>query len=65
MMKAYDKPSDGIPTGCEPKADMEHFMECPVCQKFFDMRRLDKVMEHVHGGKIEMIETFGPPTRRN
>jgi hypothetical protein len=29
------------------------------------MRKLDQVLENVHGGKIEMIETFGPPTRRN
>lgn len=48
-----DKPSDGILTGCGPKAELEQFMECPVCSKFFDMRKLDKVMEHVHGGRLK------------
>jgi hypothetical protein len=60
-----DKSSPGQPTGWKPQTELEHFMQCPVCQKFFDMRKLDEVMEHVHGGKIEMVETFGPPTRRN
>lgn len=60
-----DKPSDGIPTGWEPKADWEHFTICPTCGKRYDMRKLDQALEHVHGGKIEMVETFGPPTRRN
>jgi hypothetical protein len=59
-----DKPSDGSPAGWRPQAELEHFMQCPVCTKFFDMRKLDQVMEHHHGGKVEMGETFGPPTRR-
>jgi hypothetical protein len=58
-MGVTDKPCDGIPTGWEPKAEREHFMICPVCGVRFDMRKLDQVMEHHHGGKVEMGETFG------
>ncbi len=60
-----DKLNEGMPTGWKPKTELEHLMQCPVCQKFFDMRKLDVALEHVHGGKVEMIERFGPPTRRN
>jgi hypothetical protein len=35
-----------------------------VCGTTFDCRDLHEVMEHLHGGKIEMVETFKPPTRR-
>jgi hypothetical protein len=59
-----DEPSDGVPTGCTINADLDHFMVCPVCMKFFDMRRLKEALEHVHDGGIEFVETFGPPTRR-
>lgn len=59
-----DKPSQGQPKGWTPKTELENFMECPVCGKMFDCRQLDQVMNHLHGGKVEMVETFWPPTRR-
>jgi hypothetical protein len=59
-----DKPSDGIPTGWEPKKDIDHLTVCATCGKRYDMRKLDEVLAHVHGGKIEMIEAFRPPRRR-
>jgi hypothetical protein len=37
---------------------------CPVCGELFDCRDLNQVMEHLHGGKVEMVEIFEPPTRR-
>ena len=60
-----EKPSDGIPTGWQPQTQLEHFMRCPVCQKFFDMRDLLQVLDHWHeGADVEMVERFGPPARR-
>jgi hypothetical protein len=43
---------------------LEAFLLSAMCFKFFDVRKLEQVMDHYHGGKIEMGETFGPPTRR-
>lgn len=59
-----DKPSQGQPKGWKPKTELEHFMECPVCHEVFDMRDPDNIAKHLHGGKVEMVEVFGPPTRR-
>jgi hypothetical protein len=47
-----------------PRKELEHFMQCPVCSRFL-MCGSWTGMEHVHGGKIEFIETSRPPTRRN
>jgi hypothetical protein len=58
-----DKPSQGQPTGWVPNTEREHFMECPVCHLWFDMRDPNNIGNPIHGGKIEMVETFGPPTR--
>jgi Zn-finger nucleic acid-binding protein len=30
------------------KHDADHFMKCPSCGQWFDMRDLDQVIEHVH-----------------
>ena len=59
-----DKPSKGVRAECGEKTELDHFMVCPVCTRFFDMRRLNDVLEHVHDGEVEFVETFGPPTRR-
>lgn len=45
-----DKPSQGQPKGWTPKTELEHFMQCPVCQKFFDMRDLSAALDHWHDG---------------
>jgi hypothetical protein len=34
--------------GGEPKNEAEHYMQCPVCGGYFDMRDLAQVLEH-HG----------------
>ncbi|MEH2508718.1 hypothetical protein V1291_000072 [Nitrobacteraceae bacterium AZCC 1564] len=45
-----DKPSPGQPTGWQPQTELEHFMQCPVRGEWFDVRDLEKVLEHWHEG---------------
>jgi hypothetical protein len=49
--------ADGV---SENEAD--HFMKCPACSQWFDMRDLAQVVEHVHDAEIEFLE--GPAPRR-
>lgn len=59
-----DKPSDGVPTDWEPDSVLGHWMVCPTCGERFDMRKLENVGKHLHdASNVEMVETFGPPTR--
>jgi hypothetical protein len=46
-----DKPSPGQPTGWQPQTELDHFMQCPVCRRFFDMRDLMAVLDHWHEGR--------------
>jgi len=32
--------------GGDPQAEREHFIECPACGQWLDMRRLDDILEH-------------------
>lgn len=32
-----------------------YFLTCPKCQAPFDMRDLRQVLEHLHGGEVEII----------
>jgi hypothetical protein len=36
----------GRRVGGEPATEAEHFMKCPVCGGYIDMRDLAQVMEH-------------------
>jgi hypothetical protein len=45
----------GQPNGWKPESDADHFMKCPACGGWFDMRDLGQVLEH--GGLL--------PDRRN
>jgi len=47
---------DGI---AETEAD--HFMNCPGCGEWFDMRDPDQMLAHVHDAEIEISE--GPEPR--
>jgi uncharacterized C2H2 Zn-finger protein len=38
------------PDGWTPRSDDDHFMRCPVCHKWFDMRDLVQAFGHVHDG---------------
>jgi len=49
--------ADGV---AENAAD--HFMQCPACSKWLDMRDLAQVVEHIHDSEIEVLE--GPAPRR-
>jgi hypothetical protein len=42
--------SRGKPYGWTPQTELEHFMRCPVCHKWFDMRDLVEAFEHYHDG---------------
>jgi CRISPR/Cas system type I-B associated protein Csh2 (Cas7 group RAMP superfamily) len=48
-MKGYD--ADGI-----AKTEVDHFMKCPGCGEWFDMRDLGQVLAHVHDAEIEISE---------
>jgi hypothetical protein len=41
---------DGV---AETEAD--HFMKCPGCGEWFDMRDLDQLLAHVHDAEIEIM----------
>ena len=48
--------ADGI-----AQTESDHFMKCPGCGEWFDMRDLGEVIEHVHDAEIEII---GGPGQR-
>jgi hypothetical protein len=33
------------------RTDANHHMKCPACGRWFDMRDLGQVLEHIHDGK--------------
>jgi hypothetical protein len=45
------------------EAEADHFMKCPGCGEWFDMRDLDQLLEHVHDAEIEICE--GPTAEAN
>jgi hypothetical protein len=47
--------ADGV---AENEAD--HFMKCPGCDQWFDMRDLASVLVHVHDAEIEIVEGPAP-----
>jgi hypothetical protein len=57
MIKPGGIDSDGI-----AQTEADHFMKCPVCAHWFDMRDLGQVLEHVHDSEIEMLD--GPRPAR-
>ena len=48
--------ADGI-----AKTEADHFMKCPGCGQWFDMRDLGQLLVHVHDAEIEISEGPGPP----
>jgi hypothetical protein len=53
------KPGDDADGIAQTEAD--HFMKCPDCGQWFDMRDLAQVLAHVHGAEIEISEGDRPP----
>ena len=45
------------------ETEANHFMKCPGCGEWFDMRDLGQILVHVHGAEIEISEGPGPPPR--
>ena len=43
------------------ETDADHFMKCPGCGQWFDMRDLGEVIEHVHDQDVEIIVSDCPP----
>jgi hypothetical protein len=50
---------DGV---AETEAD--HFMKCPGCGEWFDMRDLGQLLAHIHDQEIEIGEGPDPPRER-
>jgi hypothetical protein len=53
----------GIDADGVPENEADHFMKCPACSQWFDMRDLAQVVEHVHDSEIEVLEAPIPPPR--
>ena len=50
----------GIDADGLAKSDADHFMECPGCGEWFDMRDLGQVFQHIHDGEIDSDEVSEP-----
>jgi uncharacterized C2H2 Zn-finger protein len=46
----------GIDVDGVAKTEADHFMKCPGCGQWFDMRDLEQMSAHVHDAKIEIGE---------
>jgi hypothetical protein len=55
--------NNGVDADGVAQTEADHFMKCPGCDQWLDMRDLGRVLEHVHGAEIEIIECDGPPQR--
>jgi hypothetical protein len=45
----------GEPFRWTPQTEQDHFIRCPICHKWFDMRKLEEAFEHVHDG-VEVLQ---------
>jgi hypothetical protein len=45
------------------QTEADHFMKCPGCGEWFDMRDLARMLAHVHDAEIEIGEGTEPPAR--
>ena len=50
-MTELGRDADGL-----AKSESDHFMKCPGCGQWFDMRDLVEVAQHVHDGEFEVGE---------
>ncbi len=55
-------------TGVDPhgiaETEADHFMKCPACGQWFDMRDLGQLLAHVHDAEIEIGAGPEPPSAR-
>ena len=61
-MKTALPRNNGIDADGVAQTEADHFVKCPGCDQWFDMRDLGQVLEHVHGEESEIIE--GPARTR-
>jgi uncharacterized C2H2 Zn-finger protein len=50
--------ADGI-----AETEGDHFMKCPGCGRWLDMRDVLQIVEHIHDAEIEICEGPEPPAR--
>jgi hypothetical protein len=43
------------------QAEADHFMKCPGCGEWFDLRHLGQMLPHIHDPEIEIIDGEGQP----
>jgi hypothetical protein len=56
----------GVDADGVAETEVDHFMKCPVCEQWFDMRDLAQVAEHVHDdSEVEVQIGPGPPPRQS
>jgi CRISPR/Cas system type I-B associated protein Csh2 (Cas7 group RAMP superfamily) len=51
----------GIDADGVAETEADHFMRCPGCGEWFDMRDLGQVLAYVHNAEIEIGEGPEPP----
>ncbi|TIO11074.1 MAG: hypothetical protein E5X89_17615 [Mesorhizobium sp.] len=44
----------GRPHDREPRAEAEHFVQCPICKQMIDMRDLGQVLHHADEAASEL-----------
>jgi uncharacterized C2H2 Zn-finger protein len=49
----------GIDADGVAQTESDHFMKCPGCGEWFDMRELAQVFKHIHDGDVDLDQ--GPP----
>jgi hypothetical protein len=47
-------PKPGIDADNPDRPETEHFMKCPGCGEWFDMRELGEVVKHVHEADFDI-----------
>lgn len=53
----------GIDADGVAQTEADHFMRCPECGQWFDMRDLVQMLAHVHDAEIEIGTGPGAPPR--
>jgi len=46
--------------GIDREIEADHFMKCPCCGEWFDVRDLNQLLAHVHDAEIEICEGPSP-----
>jgi hypothetical protein len=54
----------GIDPDGVAETEADHFMKCPGCGEWFDMRDLGQILVHMHDAEIEICEAPELPLRK-